>query len=160
MENRGQNNSVLKLVNLARGAYGASKLETLLRGQPHSASFCTIGRSLRSGVEEWLFVAIGSKYLRLWALGRDSVAIAENIRTAWKIPNQPQTQATQKSGWAILALPPEVREYLNRFDCGLLPACEGEVSRIEARQLSELARAMPLIVGSHERFGRLSFPSI
>jgi len=30
-----------------------------------SASVCTICRSLRSGVEDWLFVAVGSKYLRL-----------------------------------------------------------------------------------------------
>ena len=160
MENLGQGNSVLKLVNLARGAYGASKLETLLRGQRHSPSFCTIGRSLRSGVEDWLFVAIGSRYLRLWARGKDSAAIAENMGTAWGIPNQPQIQPANKSGCAILALPLEVREFLNRFDCGLLPDYEGEVSRIETRQLSELARAMPLTVGGHERFGRRSFPSI
>ncbi len=160
MENLGQSNSILKLVNLARGAYGANNLETLLRGQPHSASFCTIGRSLRNGVEDWLFVAIGSKYLRLWASGRDSAAIAQDITAAWGIPNQPQTQPTQKSGCATLALPLEVREFLNRFDCGLLPDYEGEVSRIETRQLSELARAMPLTVGGHERFGGRSFPSI
>jgi hypothetical protein len=74
--------SVLKLVNLARVAYGALELKSLLSGQPYRASRCPIDRSLLSGVEDWLFVAVGTKYLRLWALNRDSGAIAEQILMA------------------------------------------------------------------------------
>jgi hypothetical protein len=65
MDNRSRSRSSLELVNLARAAYAAPELDTLLSGHPHSASVCTICRSLRSGVEDWLFVAVGSKYLRL-----------------------------------------------------------------------------------------------
>jgi hypothetical protein len=76
MDNSVHGRTVLKLVNQARAAYGALELGTLLSGQPHSASFCPIGRSFRSGVEDWLFVALGSKHLRLWTLGKDSAAVA------------------------------------------------------------------------------------
>ncbi len=164
MENLGQSDSVLKLVN------GAAPLRWTVRSLVISSSVWT-HPGFQGGIavisafrprpssDRRVFVAIGSNYLRLWASGRDSAAIAENIRTAWGIPNQPKTKPTQKSG-AILALPLEMREFLNQFDCGLLPECQGEVGQIETRQLSELARAMPLSVGGHERFGRRSFPSI
>src|SRR5437879_1085055 len=69
MDNSDLGRRVLELVNLARATYGAFALETLLRGQPRSASFCPIGRSLRIGVEYWLFVAVGTKYLRVWTVG-------------------------------------------------------------------------------------------
>jgi hypothetical protein len=155
MDNRGQNSSVLRLVNLARAAYGALELETLLSGQPRSASVCTIGRSLRSGLEDWLFVAVGSKYLRLWARGKDSAAIADLIMTAWAMPHRLLTQPGEKSGCVIFALPAEIREFVDQFDRGLLPDYQGEVGQIEMRQLSELAHAMPLHVGRLNNRGNL-----
>ena len=155
MDNRGQNSSVLRLVNLARAAYGAFELKTLLSGEPHSASVCSIGRSLRSGVEDWLFVAVGSKYLRLWARGKDSAAIADLIMTAWAMPHQLLAQPGEKSGCVVVALPAEIREFVDQFDRGLLPDYQSEVGQIEVRQLSELAHAMPLPVGRLDNRGDL-----
>jgi hypothetical protein len=155
MDNRGQVSSVLKLVNQARAAYGAPELETLLSGQPHSVSFCPIGRSLRSGVEEWLFVALGSKHLRLWAPGNDSAAVARLIMTAWGMPHLPMVQPRDKSGCMTLALPAAICDFVNQFDRGLLPDYEREAGQSEMRQLSELARAMPILVGQRNSLGGL-----
>jgi hypothetical protein len=152
---------VLRLVNLARAAYDAVELKRLLSGQPHSASVCAVGRSLRSGAEDWLFVAVGSKYLRLWAPGKDTAAIAEQILTAWEPPRHLLTQPGEKSGCVILPLRAEIREFIDQFDRGLLPDYQGEVDEIEMRRLSELARSMPSLVGrrdtrdkSHGKFQR------
>ena len=152
--------SVLKLVNLARAAYGANELETLIRGQLRSASFCTIGRSLRFGAEEWLFIAVGSRYLRLWALGKDSAAVADQIRKAWGMPSQLLIKPTEKSGCVMLALPPEMCEFLDRFDRGLLPDYEGEVSDVEELQLTELAHKVPTALGKQRSFGHFFVPEI
>jgi hypothetical protein len=152
MDIQDPNRSVLRLVNLARAAYGAVELKSLLTGQPHSASGCVIGRSLRWGVEDWLFVAVGSKYLRLWALGKDWAAIAEQVLTAWGTGHL-LTQPGEKSGCAMLALPAEIREFIYKFDRGLLPDYQGEVDEIEMRRLSELARKMPILVGRRNTWG-------
>jgi hypothetical protein len=149
MDNRDRSGSVLKLVNLARAAYGAPDLKSLLIGQRYSASLCPIGRSLRRGVEDWLFVAVGCKYLRLWALGRDLAAIVERTLTVWGIP-RPRTLLQEKSDYVILALPAEIREFIDRFDRGLLPDYQGEVDEIEMRRLRELARSMPILVGRRD----------
>jgi hypothetical protein len=147
MDNRDRNRSVLEFVNLARSAYGAPGLKTLVSGRPHSASVCAIGRSLRSGVEHWFFVAVGSKCLRLWALGKDSAAIAEQIMTAWGMPRQLLTQPREKLGCVVLAMPAEIREFIDQFDRGLLPDYLGEVDELEMRQLREMVRTMPISVG-------------
>ena len=148
---------MLKLVNLARAAYGAPELETLVGGQPHSASLCPIGRSLRKGVEDWLFVAVGSKYLRLWASGKDLLAVAAQIRTAWKMPGQLMLDPVNKSACVTIQLPAEMSEFIDRFDRGMLPNYEREVDPHEIHQLKELARAMPLSV--ERRIRRVSLPS-
>lgn len=155
MDNGNRRRSVLNLVNLARSAYSAPELEALLGGRPHSASICAIGRSLRNGVEDWLFVAVGNKYLRLWALGKDSAAIADLIMTAWQMPHQLLIQPGGQSGCVIFPLPAEIREFVDLFDHGLLPNYQDEVGQIEMRRLSELARAMPPPVGRLNSRGNL-----
>jgi hypothetical protein len=147
MNNRVQIGSVLKLVNLARAAYGAFDLETVLGGEPHSASFCAIGRSLRSGVEDWLFVAIGSTHLRLWTLGRDPDAVAKLIMTAWGISDHRPRRPHDKSIFVTLPLPTAIREFVSQFDRGLLPEYRGAVSRGDFRKLSELVHAIPFRIG-------------
>jgi hypothetical protein len=144
---------VLRLVNLARAAYGAVELKSLLSGQPHSASVCAVSRSLRSGAEDWLFVAVGGTHLRLWALGKDTAAIAEQILTAWEMPRHLLTQPGEKSACVILPLGAEIREFIDQFDRGLLPDYQGEVDQIEICRLSKLARRVPLLVGRRNTWG-------
>jgi hypothetical protein len=147
MDNRVQIGSVLKRVNLARAAYGAFDLETLLGGEPHSASFCAIGRSLRSGVEDWLFVSIGSAHLRLWTLGKDPDAVAKLIMTAWGISDHRLRRPHDKSIFVTLPLPIAIREFVNQFDRGLLPEFRGAVSQEDMRRLNELVHAIPFRIG-------------
>lgn len=146
MDRRDRSGQVLKLVNLARATYGASELEALPGGQVHSAPFCPIGRSLRRGVEDWLFVTVGSKHLRLWAVGKDSVAIAKKIMTAWGIPHEQLKQSRERLGIVMFSLPSELREFVDRFDRGLLPGHQGQVDQQEVRHLAELASNMPIPV--------------
>src|SRR5262245_56930396 len=129
MNSRDRSGRVLKLVNLARPTYGAFELETLLRGQLQSASFCPIGRSLRRGVEDWLFVAVGTKHLRVWAPGKEPAAIAKQIMTAWGMPDRRLKQSGERSGFVILPLPSEICEFVDQFDRGLLPDCQGQVEQ-------------------------------
>jgi hypothetical protein len=154
MDHRDRRGSVLKLVNLARAAYGAPDLKSLASGQRHSASVCAIGRSLRSGVEDWLFVAVGRTHVRLWALGKDTAAIAEQILTAWEMPRHLLTQPGEKSGCVILPLRAEIREFIDQFDRGSLSDYKGEVDEIEMRQLCELARMMPILVGRRDTWDK------
>jgi hypothetical protein len=145
MDNSDLGRRVLELVNLARATYGAFALETLLRGQPRSASFCPIGRSLHIGVEYWLFVAVGTKYLRVWALGKEPAAIAERILLAWRMPHGGLKQSGGRSGCVTSALPPEMCEFVDQFDRGFLPDYQGQVDCQEMRQLRELARDIPIL---------------
>lgn len=144
MDSRDRTERVLKLVNLARATYGAFELEALLRGQPRSASFCPVGRSLRSGVEDWLFVAVGTKYLRVWALQKEPLAIGRQILAVWEISLGRLKQSGERSGFVLLPLPSEIREFVAQFDRGLLPDYQGQVGHQEVRQLRELARDMPI----------------
>ncbi len=143
MDNRDRSAQVLKLVNLARATYGAPELESLPGGQIRSALYCPIGRSLRTGVEDWLFVTVGSKHLRLWAVGRDPVTIAKQIMTAWEIPNEQPRLSRERPGVVMVPLPPEIREFLDRFDSGLLPDHQGRIDQQEVRRLRELASSLP-----------------
>jgi hypothetical protein len=138
----------LKLVNLARATYDAFQLNTLLKGQAQSASLCPIGRSLRIGVEDWLFVAVGTKYLRVWTLGKDSVSIAERILMAWGMPHSGLKQSGGRSGCVTSALPSEMREFVDRFDRGFLPDYQEQVDYQEMLQLRELARNIPIFGGA------------
>jgi hypothetical protein len=95
-------------------------------------------------VEDWLFVAVGTKYLRVWVLGKEPVAIAEQIMTAWGMPHRRLKQSGERSGFVILPLPLEIREFVDQFDRGLLPDYQGHVDHQERRQLRELARGMPI----------------
>jgi hypothetical protein len=139
-----QGERVLKLVNLARVSYGASELEALLPGQPRSASFCPIGRSLRKGAEAWLFIAVGPRYLRIWAPERDCMTIAKRILAAWGMPEGRLVQSLERNGFVLLPLPAELSEFLEQFDRGLLPDYQGQVDNEEARKLKELARGMAI----------------
>jgi len=144
MDSRDRSERVLKLVNLARTSYGAFELEALLGGQLQSASFCPIGRSLRRGAEDWLFVAVGTQHLRVWALGKEPVAIAKQIMTAWGMPDRRLKQSGERSGFVILPLPSEIREFVDHFDHGLLPDYQSQVDVQEVHQLRDLARTMPI----------------
>jgi hypothetical protein len=134
----------LRLVNMARVSYGAAELESLLPGQPRSASFCPIGRSLRKGVEGWLFVAVGTRYLRVWAPEQDSAAIARRILAAWGMPEQRLVPSVERGGFVLLPLPADLSKFLEQFDRGLLPAYQGEVDPKEVLRLKELALRMPI----------------
>jgi hypothetical protein len=145
MDNSNLGRRVLELVNLARATYGAFALETLLRGQPRSASFCPIGRSLRIGVEDWLFVAVGTRYLRVWTVGKTPAAIAERFLLAWGMPHGGVKQSGGRSGCVTSALPREMREFVDQFDRGFLADYQGQVDCQEIRQLNELARDIPIL---------------
>ncbi len=151
MDRRHGSEQVLKLVNLARATYGASELEALPGGELHSAPFCPIGRSLRRGAEDWLFVTVGSKHLRLWAAGKDPLAFARQIMTAWKIPFERLQQSRDRAGMVMFSLPSELQEFIEQFDRGLLPDHEGQVDQQEARQLRALASSIPVPVKRRNR---------
>lgn len=144
MDSRNRSEQVLKLVNLARATYGASELEALPGGELHSAPFCPIGRSLRKGVEDWLFATVGSKHLRLWAVGKNPVVIAQQIMRAWKIPREQLQQSRDRPGIVMFSLPSELREFIDRFDRGLLLNHREQVDQQEVRQLRTLASSMPV----------------
>jgi len=129
---------------MARASYGAPELDALLPGQPRSASFCPIGRSSRKGVEEWLFVAVGTRYLRVWTSAQDSLAIAKRILAAWGTPDGRLVQSAELTGFVLLPLPPELTQFLEQFDRGLLPQYQGRVDQEEQRKLKELAGGMPI----------------
>ncbi len=143
MDNRDRSAQVLKLVNLARASYGAAELESLPGGQIRSALYCPIGRSLRTGVEDWLFITVGSKHLRLWAVGKDPVTIAKQIMTAWELPQEQPKLSRERPGIVMVPLPSEIREFLHRFDSGLLPDHQGRIDQQEVRRLRELASSLP-----------------
>jgi hypothetical protein len=151
MDNRSESEQVLKLVNMARATYGAYALEALPQGELHSAPFCPIGRSLRRGAEDWLFVTVGSKHVRLWAIGKDPVAIAQRIMTVWAIPLDRLQQSRDRPGIVIFPLPPELRKFVDRFDHGLLPVHQGKVGRVEVQQLRVLANRMPVLSGLRKK---------
>jgi hypothetical protein len=146
MDSRDRTGQVLKVVNLARATYGASELKSLPGGQIRSAPFCPIGRSLRRGVEDWLFITVGSRHLRLWAVGKDPVVIAKQIMTAWGIPHEQLKQSRERPGIVIFPLPSELREFVDQFDRGFLPAQQSPVDQHEVRDLRELASGMPMPV--------------
>jgi hypothetical protein len=52
-----------------------------------------------------------------------------------------------------LALPTEIREFIDQFDRGLLTDYQGEVGQIDMRRLSELARTMPIPLGRQNTWG-------
>jgi len=134
---------VLELVNLARRTYGADELESLLPGQPLSASFCPLGRSLRSGVGDWLFVAVGTNHLRLWTFGKEPGAVARAILGAWGIATKRLRKSADGMGFVVIPLPSELSEFVSQFDRGLLPDHQAQVDGDEVRHLSELARKIP-----------------
>jgi hypothetical protein len=143
VDNRDPSEKVLKLVNLARAAYGAPELESLPGGQIRSALYCPVGRSLRKGVEDWLFVTVGSKHLRLWAVGKDPVTIAKQIMTAWGMSHEQPKPSRASPEIVMVPLPYELREFLHRFDRGLLPNLEGQIDQREVHHLKDLANSMP-----------------
>jgi len=135
---------VLELVNLARRTYGGAELDGLLPGEPLSASFCPLGRSLRSGVGDWLFVAVGTRHLRLWTLDKDPAHVARAILRAWGLPQKRLKKSSEGAGCAVIPLPSELSDFVIRFDQGLLPDYQAEVDGDEVRRLSELAPKIPL----------------
>ena len=137
---------VRRLVNLARATYGGFELDALLRGKIQSASFCPIGRSMRIGVEHWLFVAVGTKHLRVWTLGKDRLAVAEKISAAWEVPNGGLKQSGSLPGCITLTLPFEVCEFVELFDRGFLPDYQDQVDHQEMRRLRDLARNIPIVL--------------
>ena len=153
MDNRDRSAQVLKLVNLARASYGAAELESLPGGQIRSALYCPIGRSLRTGVEDWLFITVGSKHLRLWAVAKDPVTIAKQIMTAWELPQEQPKLSRERPGIVMVPLPSEIREFLHRFDSGLLPDHQGRIDQQEVRRLRELASSLPTSVRPQNEAG-------
>ena len=137
---------VLRLVNLARASYGAPQLETLEVGEPHSAPFCPIGRSLRRGVDDRLFVTVGSRHLRLWTVSTDPVSVAKQIMSVWGIPHERLKESRDRPGVVMFPLPDTLREFVDEFDRGLLPRLQGQVEQQEVRHLGELASRMPIPV--------------
>ena len=87
----------------------------------------------------WLFVAVGTKYLRLLAPGRDPVAVGKEILTAWQLPQRQLKPSGEKSGFVLLPMPAELREFVDQFDRGLLPEFQAEVDPREKQRLRELA---------------------
>lgn len=135
---------VLELINQVRATYDAPQLASLLPGQLRSASFCPVGRSLRAGVEKWLFVAVGTKLLRVWALERDPVVVGNEILKAWGLAQRLLKKSGEKSGYVLLPLPSELRAFVHEFDGGLWPDYQCNVHPQEVFRLRELAHGMPI----------------
>ncbi len=136
-------NRILDLINQARGTYDAFPLERLLPGQIRSASFCPLGRSLRVGVEDRVFAAVGTKHLRIWTAGADPAVIATKIMKTWEIPPRRLWKPGEEGSFVILPLRPELIEFVNQFDRGLLPDFQAEPNPAEVLRLEELARTIP-----------------
>ena len=127
MKSMGGSDQVLKLVNFGASYRWSVCLGALQEGESHIAPFRPIGRSLRRDASDWLFVTVGSKHIRLWAIGKDPVAIAQK-RTVWGIPLDRVQPSREPAGNVTFPLPPELASSLTSSTMDFCPSFKGSSS--------------------------------
>lgn len=142
---------VLRLINLARAAYGCAPLDAIPRGERASPSFDPMARAFRTGADEWLFLALGSRWLRIGACGKDAMAIAEKIHSAWYGADQPISKRAAEGGSIYVRLPQPIVDFIFEFDAGKLPAFETRVADHEHARHAQVVKSC----GEHDRFSKM-----
>jgi hypothetical protein len=143
---------VLRLINAAREAYGCAPLDTIPRGERASPSFDPIARAFRAGADDWLFLAVGSNWLRLGACGKDVAALARRIHSAWFGGQLPMNAQAADGGSIYVKLPPPVVDFIANFDAGKLPEFETRVADLEHARHAQVVR----LCGELDRFVKMT----
>jgi hypothetical protein len=142
---------VLMLINAAREAYGCAPLDSLPRGERASPSFDPIARAFRAGADDWLFLAVGSNWLRLGACGKDVMALAKRIHSAWFGAERPMNQQAVEGGSIYVKLPAPIVDFIAAFDSGKLPEFETRVADHEHARHAEVVK----LCGEVDRFFKM-----
>jgi hypothetical protein len=142
---------VLRLVNAAREVYGCAPLVAIPRGERASPSFDPMARAFRAGADDWLFLAIGSNWLRLGACGKDVAALAARIHCAWYGGDQPISRRAAEGGSFYVKLPQPIVDFIAEFDAGKLREFETRVADHEHARHAEVVKSC----GEIDRFIRM-----
>jgi hypothetical protein len=142
---------VLRLINAARTAYGCGPLDAIPRGERASPSFDPMARAFRAGADEWLFLAVGSNWLRLGACGKDVMALARQIQLAWFGAERPTSQQAVEGGSIYVKLPAPIINFIADFDSGKLPDFETRVAYQEHARHAEVVK----LCGELDRFFKM-----
>jgi hypothetical protein len=143
---------VLRLINAAREAYGCAPLDSIPRGERASPSFDPMARAFRAGAEEWLFLAVGSNWLRLGACGKDVMGLAKRIHGAWFGADRPMNQQAAEGGSIYVRLPTPIVNFIVEFDAGTLPDFETRVAEQEHARHAEVVK----LCGELDRFHKMT----
>jgi hypothetical protein len=143
---------VLMLVNAAREAYGCAPLDSIPRGERASPSFDPMARAFRAGADDWLFLAIGSNWLRLGACGHDVIELAKRIHIAWFGAERPFNQQAAEGGSIYVKLPAPIVDFISEFDAGKLPEFETRVADHEHARHAEVVK----LCGEIDRFIKMT----
>lgn len=143
---------VLKLINAAREAYGCAPLDAIPRGERASPSFDPVARAFRTGADEWLFLALGSRWLRIGACGQDAMAIAKKIHNAWYGDDHPMSKRAVEGGSIYVRLPQPIVDFIAAFDAGKLPAFETRVAEHEHARHAQVVKSC----GELDRFTKMT----
>jgi hypothetical protein len=143
---------VLRLINAAREAYGCAPLDSIPRGERASPSFDPMARAFRSGADDWLFLAVGSNWLRLGACGKDVIALAKRIHSAWFGADRPFNQQVAEGGSIYVKLPAPIVDFIANFDAGKLPDFETRVADQEHARHAEIVK----LCGELDRFFKMT----
>jgi hypothetical protein len=127
-------------VNDARAACLLPPLEELPTGERGNPCFCPLGRALRKDMGDTIFLAVGSKHIRLASTDGNVSEIARRIRKAWGInEGKPAPRGEQ---FMTVALPSELTQFVAEFDAGKLPKFEGLIEEAEKSRFNDLARRL------------------
>ena len=92
----------------------ASPLEELPTGERGNPCFCPLGRAFRKDMGDTVFLAVGSKHIRLASTDGNVSEIARRIRKAWGInEGKPAPRGEQ---FMTVALPSELTQFVAEFD--------------------------------------------
>lgn len=98
------------------------------------------GTALRKDMGDTVFLAVGSKHIRLASTDGNVSEIARRIRKAWGInEGKPAPRGEQ---FMTVALPSELTQFVTEFDAGKLPKFEGLIEEAEKSRFNDLARRL------------------
>ncbi len=143
---------VLRLINAAREAYGCAPLDSIPRGERASPSFDPMARAFRAGADQWLFLAVGSNWLRLGACGQDVMALAKRIHSAWFGAAYPLNQQAAEGGSIYVKLPAPIVDFISDFDAGKLTDFETRVADQEHARHAQVVK----LCGELDRFIKMT----
>jgi hypothetical protein len=132
--------AVTDRINQARAACALGPIEGLPKGERGNPCFCPLGRALRKELGDSIFVAVGTRHLRVASTETNAEEVAERIRKAWGVSESRTMMGADQ--FKLVPLPAEMTQYVVEFDAGKLPEFEGTVELIEKQHFNTLARRL------------------